>query len=118
MTQPFTPGDFLVFQLESGFGLIRVLAVEGDDPHQVFHVAVYEEFFPDVETAEKRIDAQPLRFRDPHLALTARAFERTPAAMLVNAPLTEEELTGYRQWQTSATPQIFDRSLLLLLGMR
>jgi hypothetical protein len=113
------PGDFLVFQLESGFGLIRVLAIDGDDPHQTFHIAVYEEFFPDVEAAENRItDAQSLKFRDAHLALTSRAFERTPAAMLGNAALTEAELTGFRKWQGSATPQIFDRSLLLLLGMR
>jgi len=119
MTQPFTPGDFLVFQLESGFGLMRLLAIEGDDSHQVFHVAVYEDLFPDVEAAENIIkDAQSLIFRDAHLALTSRAFERTPAAMLGNAPLTEAELAGLRQWQSSPTPQVFDRSLLLLLGMR
>ena len=113
------PGDFLVFQLESGFGLVRLQAIEGDDPNQIVHLAVYEEFFPDVEAAENRIaEAQSLRFREAHLALTSRAFERTPAAMLGKAPLTEEELTGYREWQSSANHQIFDRSLLLLLGMR
>jgi len=42
------PGDDLIFQLESGFGLLRVLAVE----EGVWHLLAYDEFFPDVESAE------------------------------------------------------------------
>ena len=118
MSQTLSAGDFLIFQLESGFGLLRVLAV-ADDPFRVWHLAVYEELFPDVEPAEQAL-AHPelLHFSKPHLALTDRAFERTPAAKLGNRALVDDELAAYRQWQLSADHPVFDRSLLLLLGMR
>ena len=119
MAQLFDPGDFLIFQLESGYGLLRILAVDGSEPQRVWHVSVYEELFPDVEAAEKAM-AQPdsLHLRKNHLALTERAFERTPAARLGNAPITEAQLSPYRQWQADPERHVFDRSLLLLLGMR
>ncbi len=119
MAQLFDPGDFLIFQLESGYGLLRILAVDGIEPQRVWHVSVYEELFPDVEAAEKAM-AQPdsLHLRKNHLALTERAFERTPAARLGNAPITEAQLSTYRQWQADPERHVFDRSLLLLLGMR
>ena len=34
MSNPFSPGDDLIFQLESVFGLLRVLAVEGEGADQ------------------------------------------------------------------------------------
>ena len=119
MSQNFSAGDYLVFQLESGYGLFRVLASEGEGAETVWHVAVYEELFPDVEAAE-RVLAQPqtLHLSKPHLALTDRAFERTPAAKLDNRPLAADELTAYHVWQHSDERNIFDRSLLLLIGMR
>jgi hypothetical protein len=52
------------------------------------------------------------------MALTERAFERTPAALLGNRPVTEDELKGYREWQASATREVSDRSALLMLGIR
>ena len=52
MSYPFNPGDDLIFQLESGFGLLRVLAVEGEGADTVWHLLAYDEFFPDVESAE------------------------------------------------------------------
>jgi hypothetical protein len=52
------------------------------------------------------------------MALTDRAFERTPAARLGNRPLTEVELAGYREWEQSETRKVSDRSALLLLGIR
>ena len=58
MSYPFNPGDDLIFQLESGFGLLRVLAVEGDGAGTVWHLLAYEELFPDVEMAEAAL-AQP-----------------------------------------------------------
>jgi hypothetical protein len=119
MTQSFAPGDFLVFQLESGFGLLRILASEGSELQTTWHVGVYEELFPDVESAERTLEhPELLHFDKPHLALTQRAFERTPAAKLANVPVTEDELAAYRQWQEAPEGQVFDRSLLLLLGMR
>ena len=52
MALTFKPGDDLVFQIESGFGLIRVLAVEGEGRGAVWHILVYQDFYPDVESAE------------------------------------------------------------------
>ena len=118
MAQAFDPGDDLIFQLESGFGLLRVLAVEERDEGTVWHLLAYEELFPDVETAEAAL-ARPgaLHVRKGHMALTNRAFERTPAARLGNRPVTEEELQAYREWAASGG-QVSDRSALLMLGLR
>ncbi|SRR6266480_940264 len=119
MSQPFAPGDYLTFQLESGYGLLRILAVEGEGAERLWHISVYEELFPDVESAEKALQNPPsLHLNKSHFALTERAFARTPAAKLYNTPLVEAELAGFRQWQQSADRSVFDRSLLLLLGMR
>ena len=119
MAHQFTPGDDLIFQLESGLGLLRVLAVEGEGAETVWHLLAYEEFFPDVEAAEAAL-AQPgsLTIRNPHMAMTDRAFERTPAARLGNRQVTEEELAGYREWLRSETRKVSDRSALLQLGIR
>lgn len=114
----FNPGDDLIFQLESGFGLLRVLAVEGDGPDTVWHLLAYDEFFPDVESAEKTLaESRPLPVRKPHMALTNRAFERTPAARLGNRPVADDELIEYRKWLDSERT-VSDRSALLMLGIR
>ena len=119
MAHQFAPGDDLLFQLESGLGLLRVLASEGDGADTVWHVMAYEEFFPSAEAAEAAL-AVPgsLSIRNPHMAMTDRAFERTPAARLGNRPVNEEELNAYREWQQSETRKVSDRSALLLLGIR
>jgi len=114
----FAPGDDLIFQLESGFGLLRVLAVDGEGPETVWHLLAYDEFFPDVESAELRLaQATPLPVRQPHLALTNRAFERTPTARLGNRPVTADELVAYNAWLNSERT-VSDRSALLMLGIR
>ena len=46
--QGFKPGDFLIFQIESGFGLMRVLAVDESQPDTVWHVKVYRDLFPEI----------------------------------------------------------------------
>jgi hypothetical protein len=118
MAQQFAPGDDLVFQLESGLGLLRVIAVEGEGAETVWHLLAYDEFFPDVESAERALGGPgPLTIRNAHMALTDRAFERTPAARLGNRPVQEEELAGYRNWLASER-KVSDRSALLLLGIR
>src|SRR5881397_1721032 len=63
MALTFAPGDDLVFQVESGFGLMRVLAVEGTGRETVWHILVYGDFYPDVESAEaaRRAPRQPAR---------------------------------------------------------
>ena len=119
MPHQFAPGDDLIFQLESGLGLLRILAVEGEGTETVWHLLAYDEFFPSVEAAEEALAGPAsLNIRNQHMALTDRAFERTPAARLGNRPLTEAELAGYREWQRSDTPKVSDRSALLLLGIR
>jgi hypothetical protein len=119
VTQPFDAGDDLVFQLESGFGLLRVLAVEQHEGDTVWHLLAYEELFPDVETAEAAL-AQPhtIHPRIRHMALTNRAFERTPAAKLGNRAVAEDELAGYREWLDAGPGPVSDRSALLMLGLR
>ncbi len=119
MAHEFAPGDDLIFQLESGLGLLRILAVTGEGPETVWHLLAYDEFFPSVEAAEAAL-AQPgsLSIRNAHMALTDRAFERTPAARLGNRPLTTDELAAYRDWEQSETRKVSDRSALLLLGIR
>ena len=119
MPRQFAPGDDLIFQLESGLGLLRILAIEGEGAEAVWHLLAYDEFFPSVEAAEVAL-TQPglLGIRKAHMALTDRAFERTPAARLGNRPLTEEELAAYREWEKSDTRKVSDRSALLQLGIR
>ena len=116
MSQQFSAGDDLIFQLESGFGLLRVLAVEPE--RGVWHLMAYEDLFPDVESAERAL-AEPdgLRVRTAHMALTNRAFERTPAAKLGSRPVTALELAEYENWIASRG-EVSDRSALLMLGMR
>lgn len=129
MTQTFAPGDDLIFQLESGFGLLRVIAIDQAmdppvnpiaqrDSATVWHLLAYEEFFPDVESAEQALnESSALHVRNPHMALTDRAFERTPAARLGNRPVTDEERVAYLHWQESGR-EVSDRSALLMLGIR
>ncbi len=118
MSNPFNPGDDLIFQLESGFGLLRVLAVEGEGSETVWHLLAYDDFFPDVESAERALaGVKTLPVRKAHMALTNRAFERTPTARLGNRSVTDNELDAYRAWLNSDR-SVSDRSALLMLGIR
>ena len=118
MSNPFNPGDDLIFQLESGFGLLRVLAVEGEGAATTWHLLAYDDFFPDVESAEAALAGpSALPVRKAHMALTNRAFERTPAARLGNRPVSEDELVAYKAWLNSGRT-VSDRSALLMLGIR
>ena len=119
MSQPFVAGDNLIFQLESGYGLLRVVAVDDDMAETIWHLLTYEELFPDIESAEKALTAPALlHVAYAHLALTDRAFERTPAARLSHHPVIDHELAAYQLWRQSTEPRVFDRSILQLLGMR
>ena len=119
MSHQFAPGDDLIFQLESGLGLLRILAIEGEGPETVWHLMAYDEFFPSFEAAEAALaKAERLPVRKSHMALTDRAFERTPTARVGNRPLVESEMEGYREWANSETREVSDRSALLMLGIR
>ena len=114
----FAPGDDLIFQLESGFGLLRVIAIDEDADKTTWHLMAYEELFPDVESAERSLaNPESLQIRKPHMALTDRAFERTPAARLGNRPLSQSERGEYEKWLEGAR-EVSDRSALLMLGLR
>lgn len=115
----FQPGDFLIFQLESGYALLRVLAVDGDDSEPVWHLAAYKDFFLDPEIADVALEAPAsLSVERPHVALTNHAFESTQVAKLRNVPLSETELQKYYDWKTSGEKEVHDRSIRLLLGLR
>lgn len=115
MGQTFQPGDFLVFQLEAGFALLRVLAVDAE----AWHVAAYSDLFADVESAEAATNTPAnLNVSLPHIALTQRAFESTQVAKVTNIPLTVHEQEPLMTWRKDPNCKISDRSVRLLLGLR
>lgn len=114
MPQEFEPGDFLVFQLEAGYGLLRILGSDGEDGNKVWHLAAYRDLFLDVDSAEDAVNNAQLTVELPHVALTNRAFESTQVAKLKNAPLDN----ALGAWQADGSTPIQDRSIRLLLGLR
>jgi hypothetical protein len=115
----FIPGDFLIFQLESGYALLRVLAVDENDGRPVWHLAAYKDFFLDPEMAEAALEnSLSLSVEKPHVALTNHAFESTQVAKLRNAPLSVDDLAAYNIWKNSDEKEVHDRSIRLLLGLR
>jgi hypothetical protein len=119
VSQTLTPGDFLVFQLESGFALMRLLAVDETDGGKVWHLAAYGDFFLDVESAEAA-SAYPqlLIVNSSHLALSNRAFESTQVARIANIPLTNAENEPLNDWRNDPNHEVSDRSVRLMLGIR
>ncbi len=119
MSQNFQPGDFLIFQIESGYGLLRVLAVDGQPAGTVWHLAAYSDLFLDVEMADAALDnGNSLTVSHPHLALTNRAFESTQVARMRNEPLKDDELDDFHKWKADDNREISDRSVRLMLGLR
>jgi hypothetical protein len=119
MPQDFAPGDFLIFQLEAGYGLLRVLGTEEMDGDKVWHLAAYRDLFMDVDSAEDASkNPESLTVELSHVALTNRAFESTQVAKLANLPLEENDQTLLARWQTDLARHVHDRSIRLLLGLR
>ena len=118
MSQNFQPGDFLVFQLEAGFALLRFLAVDDDEAGKVWHVAAYGDFFPDVDSAEAAALTGSLSISNPHLALTTRAFESTQVARIANLPLAAGDTDQLAAWRHDPQSEASDRSVRLMLGLR
>ena len=121
MSQNFQAGDYLIFQIESGYGLLRILAIDddGNSGEKVWHLAAYNELFFDVETADAALAAPySLTVSIPHVALTNRAFEATQTARMTNVSLTDEELKPLNDWRQSLTSEISDRSIRLMMGLR
>ena len=113
------PGDFLVFQLEAGFALLRLLAIDEADGEKKWHIAAYSDLFPDVETAETACaNPERLTLSNSHVALTNRAFESTQVARIMNTPLTAAEIEPLTVWRNDQNRKIADRSVRLMLGLR
>lgn len=113
----FQPGDFLIFQLESGYALLRVLDV--DKAEGIWHVAAYRDFFLDPEMVDTALDdPSSLQLDKAHLALTDHAFESTQVARMRNVSLSDGDLDAYHKWKASDARQVHDRSIRLLLGLR
>ena len=109
----------MVFQLEAGFGLLRLLAVDETDGVKTYHLAAYNEFFPDVDSAEAAASRpESLSVSSSHLALTERAFESTQVARIGNSTVTEDEVQRLSDWRSSGDGEISDRSVRLMLGLR
>ena len=119
MTREYSEGDVLIFQLESGYGLLKVLAIDENADEIVWHIAAFEDLFLDAETADMAL-AMPdaMAFSFPHLALTNRAFRSTQTARMTNFPITESEQAIVRAWRENPSSQIYDRSIRLMLGLR
>lgn len=119
MSQNFQPGDFLVFQLEAGFALLRLLAIDEAEDEKIWHLAGYSDFFLDVDTAEAA-SAEPakLSISNPHMALNTRAFEATQVAKITNLVLTENEIAPLNEWRNNPDREVSDRSVRLMLGFR
>lgn len=118
MSQNFQPGDYLIFQIESGYGLLRILGIESDADEKIWHLSSYKEMFLDIETADSALEnTKNLTIDKPHIALTTRAFEATQVARMKNESLTDEELKPFEDWKNSDR-EISDRSVRLMLGLR
>lgn len=120
MSQNFQAGDYLIFQIESGYGLLRILAIdETSAGEKIWHLAAYNELFLDSETADAAIEnPSALTINYAHLALTTRAFESTQTARMTNKLLTENELQPLYDWKNNANAEVSDRSVRLMLGLR
>lgn len=119
VSQAFESGDFLVFQLEAGFALLRLLAVDDHDGEKVWHIAAYSDLFSDVESAEDAsADPAGLTISNAHISLTNRAFESTQVARIANIPLTENEKKPLFLWRSDPDHKTSDRSVRLMLGLR
>ncbi len=119
MSQNFQAGDFLIFQIESGYGLLRLLAIEETPEDKIWHLASYNEMFLDIEMADAALENPAnLTINYPHIALTTRAFEATQVARMKNEILRDDELKAYENWKNDPNREVSDRSVRLMLGLR
>ncbi len=119
MSQNFQAGDYLIFQIESGYGLLRILEIDETADSTIWHLAAYNEMFMDIDSADAAIENfNNLTISYPHLALTNRAFESTQVARMKNEPLENEDLKAFVEWQDNLHRKVSDLSVRLLLGLR
>jgi hypothetical protein len=119
MEHRFKAGDFLSFQIESGFALIRLLGVEDTSDGAVWHVRAFHDLFPDVEMIEQAVsDSKRLSVSIPHVALSNRAFESTQVTDIGHSPITYEEAELIQKSTSNSGREISDVSIRLLTGLR
>jgi hypothetical protein len=118
MSQDFQAGDYLIFQLESGYGLMRLLGTDGEGGDRIWHVEAYGDLFLDTEMVDRALERpESLTLSHAHLALTNRAFESTQVARMANLPLSENEVSRLESWRRNGSV-VSDRSIRLLMGLR
>lgn len=119
MSQNFQPGDYLIFQIEAAYGLLRLLEIEYTKDDTIWHLAAYEEMFLDIEMTDMALqNPQNLKVSLPHAALTNRAFEATQTSRMTNVPLSELDVKPLEEWRKNPNREISDRTVRLLLGLR
>lgn len=119
MSQNFQAGDYLIFQIESGYGLLRILAIDETADDTIWHLAAFNELFLDPESADVALSTpENLTINLEHVALTTRAFEATQTARMINRPLTADELMSVDFWRAAENREVSDRSIRLMLGWR
>jgi hypothetical protein len=118
MLQDFQAGDILIFQLESGYGLMRLLDIDDAGGEPIWHIETYEDLFLDPEAADMAL-AEPgkLTVGIAHLALTNRAFESTQVARMVNLPPRPADIRIVDDWRASGG-EVSDRPVRLMMGFR
>lgn len=118
--QNFQAGDYLIFQIESGFGLLRILAIdEAENGENIWHLSAFNELFLDSEFADMALEnPASLTTSNPHFVITQRAFEATQTARMGNHPLNETENQLVENWRVNPDSKISDSSVRLLLGLR
>lgn len=119
MDDRFNEGDFLFYQLEAGFALLRLLGIDKKGNETIFQVSAFRDLFLDVEQIESAIeDSSTLKLDIPHVALSDRAFTATQVAKVGNAPLTDDELRILKEWRIDPDQVVSDRSIRLITGLR
>lgn len=118
--QNFQAGDDLIFQIESGYGLMRILAIdETEGGGKTWHLSAFNELFLDIEFADMALaNPSSLTVSNPHFAITDRAFQSTQVARMGNRPLSEEEKQQVENWRQNPNREVSDRSARLMLGLR
>ena len=120
--QNFQAGDDLIFQIESAYALMRILAID-EAPQgtgKIWHLSAFNEMFLEIDDAERALAdaAANLTISVPHFVITQRAFESTQVARMGNRPLSNEEKILVENWRQNPDRQISDRSARLMLGLR
>ncbi len=98
---PFRPaaGDLL---LDREGKVTKVLVV--DDDAGAIHVRFYEGEFASAAAVLEAIGAKKLDWSIGHAPMAAEAFDAETYTMITNAPVTDDELEGYRYYLEAMGP--------------